>query len=114
MLTAVAVLGESHHFASEGGESGGVTNQPPTGTTTPTETATGTETGTGQPAGDPAAGQDHLLRYHAVLLSASQIASFVESPLFLLHADHHRTGASGGELVGGVDRAPFQARWGQP
>jgi mono/diheme cytochrome c family protein len=56
MLTAVAVLGESHHFASEGGESGGVTNQPPTATTTQTET--GTETGTGQPAGDPAAGKE--------------------------------------------------------
>jgi mono/diheme cytochrome c family protein len=46
MLTAVAVLGESHHFASEGGESAGVTNQP-------------TGTGTGQqPAGDPAAGKE--------------------------------------------------------
>jgi cytochrome c oxidase subunit 2 len=45
MLTAVAVLGESHHFASEGGESGGVTNQP------------STETGQ-QPAGDPAAGKE--------------------------------------------------------
>jgi cytochrome c oxidase subunit II len=59
MLTAVAVLGESHHFASEGGESGGVTNQPPTATTT--ETGTGTETGTEtgqQPAGDPAAGKE--------------------------------------------------------
>jgi mono/diheme cytochrome c family protein len=51
MLTAVAVLGESHHFASEGGESGGVTNQPPTATTTPTETGQ-------QPAGDPAAGKE--------------------------------------------------------
>jgi mono/diheme cytochrome c family protein len=59
MLTAVAVLGESHHFASEGGESGGVTNQPPTATTTPTETGTGTGTETGQqPAGDPAAGKE--------------------------------------------------------
>jgi hypothetical protein len=47
---------------------------------------------------DLAAVQGHLLRYHAVLLSAGQIASFVESPLFLLHAE----------------RAPFQARWGQP
>ena len=47
---------------------------------------------------DLAAVQGHLLRYHAVLLSAGQIASFVESPLFLLHAD----------------RTPFQARWGQP
>jgi mono/diheme cytochrome c family protein len=55
MLTAVAVLGESHHFASEGGESGGVTNQPPTATTT----GTGTGTGTGQqPAGEPAAGKE--------------------------------------------------------
>ena len=55
MLTAVAVLGESHHFASEGGESGGVTNQPPTATTI----GTGTGTGTGQqPAGDPAAGKE--------------------------------------------------------
>jgi mono/diheme cytochrome c family protein len=52
MLTAVAVLGESHHFASEGGESAGVTNQPPT-------TATTSPTGTGQqPAGDPAAGKE--------------------------------------------------------
>jgi mono/diheme cytochrome c family protein len=55
MLTAVAVLGESHHFESEGGESGEVTNQPPTATTTPT--GTGTETGQ-QPAGDPAAGKE--------------------------------------------------------
>jgi mono/diheme cytochrome c family protein len=59
MLTAVAVLGESHHFESEGGESGEMTNQPPTATTTPTETGTGTGTGTGQqPAGDPAAGKE--------------------------------------------------------
>jgi len=57
MLTAVAVLGESHHFASEGGESGGVTNQPPTATTTPTGTGAGTGTGQ-QPAGDPAAGKE--------------------------------------------------------
>jgi len=55
MLTAVAVLGESHQFASEGGESGAVTNQPPTATTTPTETGTGTGQ---QPAGDPAAGKE--------------------------------------------------------
>jgi mono/diheme cytochrome c family protein len=51
VLTAVAVLGESHHFASEGGESGGVTNQPPTATTTPTDTGQ-------QTAGDPAAGKE--------------------------------------------------------
>ena len=57
MLTAVAVLGESHHFASEGGESGGVTNQPPTATTTPTGTGAGTGTGQ-QPAGDSAAGKE--------------------------------------------------------
>jgi mono/diheme cytochrome c family protein len=57
MLTAVAVLGESHHFESEGGESGEVTNQPPTATTTETETGTGTGTGQ-QPAGDPAAGKE--------------------------------------------------------
>jgi mono/diheme cytochrome c family protein len=57
MLTAVAVLGESHHFASEGGEAGGVTSQPPTATTTPTGTETETETGQ-QPAGDPAAGKE--------------------------------------------------------
>jgi mono/diheme cytochrome c family protein len=57
MLTAVAVLGESHHFESEGGGSGEVTNQPPTATTTPTGTET--QTGTGQqPAGDPAAGKE--------------------------------------------------------
>jgi hypothetical protein len=36
---------------------------------------------------DLAAVQGHLLRYYAVLLSASQIVSFVESPLFLLHTD---------------------------
>ena len=59
MLTAVAVLGESHHFESAGGESVGVTNQPPTATATPTETGTGTGTGNGQePAGDPAAGKE--------------------------------------------------------
>jgi mono/diheme cytochrome c family protein len=61
MLTAVAVLGESHHFESEGGESGEVTNQPPTATTTPTGTGTETETETEtgqQPAGDPAAGKE--------------------------------------------------------
>jgi hypothetical protein len=63
---------------------------------------------------DLAAVQDHLLRYYAVLLSASEIISFVESPLFLLHADRHRTDLSGGELVSAADRTPFQARWGQP
>jgi mono/diheme cytochrome c family protein len=59
MLTAVAVLGESHHFESEGGESGEVTGQPPTAATTPSGTGTGTGTGTGQqPGGDPAAGKE--------------------------------------------------------
>jgi cytochrome c6 len=59
MLTAVAVLGESHHFESDGGVWGEVTKHPPTATTTPTETGTGTETETGQqPAGDPAAGKE--------------------------------------------------------
>jgi len=61
MLTAVAVLGESHHFGSALGESGVLTNQPPTATTTPTGTGTGTGTGTvtgQQPAGDPAAGKE--------------------------------------------------------
>jgi len=54
MLTAVAVLGESHHFESEGGESAGVTNQPPTtAATSPTGTGTGQ-----QPAGDPVAGKE--------------------------------------------------------
>ncbi len=48
MLTAVAVLGESHHFESEGGESAGVTNP-----TSPTGTGTGQ-----QPAGDPVAGKE--------------------------------------------------------
>jgi hypothetical protein len=63
---------------------------------------------------DLAAVQGHLLRYHAVLLSANQIESFVESPLFLLHADRHGTRAPGDALVGAVERTPFQARWGQP
>jgi hypothetical protein len=62
---------------------------------------------------DPAAVQDHLLRYYAVLLSTNQIISFVESPLFLLHADPHTTDPSGGELAGAVERTPFQARWGR-
>jgi hypothetical protein len=34
---------------------------------------------------DPAAVQGHLLRYYAILTSANQIVSFVESPLFLLY-----------------------------
>jgi hypothetical protein len=34
---------------------------------------------------DPMAIQGHLLRYYAILTSANEIVSFVESPLFLLH-----------------------------
>jgi hypothetical protein len=34
---------------------------------------------------DPLAVQDHLFRYYAILISANDIISFVESPLFLLH-----------------------------
>ena len=34
---------------------------------------------------DIAAVQGHLLRYYAILTSANQIVSFVESPLFLLY-----------------------------
>ena len=63
---------------------------------------------------DLAAVQDHLFRYYAVLLSTNQIISFVESPLFLLHADPRGRDPSGGELEGALDRTPFQARWGQP
>jgi cytochrome c553 len=57
MLTAVAVLGESHHFVAEG-ESGATPTEPaptPTETTAPT---TPTETGGGGgPTGDAAAGK---------------------------------------------------------
>jgi mono/diheme cytochrome c family protein len=53
MLTAVEVLGESHHFAAEGGEATGVTEVSPTGGTT---TGGSTETGGGV-KGDPAAGK---------------------------------------------------------
>src|SRR5262245_59802533 len=64
MLTAVAVLGESHHFVAEG--EGAVTEaQPtPTETTTPTTPTTPstpsapTETGGGGPSGDAAAGKE--------------------------------------------------------
>jgi mono/diheme cytochrome c family protein len=58
MLTAVAVLGESHHFVAEG-ESGATPTEPaptPTETTAPT---TPTETGGGGgPTGDAAAGKE--------------------------------------------------------
>jgi hypothetical protein len=40
---------------------------------------------------DLAAVQDHLFRYHAILIGANQVISFVESPLFLLHAAWGRT-----------------------
>jgi mono/diheme cytochrome c family protein len=58
MLTAVEVLGESHHF--EAAESGGnVTERAPTVSTGTSTTATPTETGGGGagPSGDPAAGK---------------------------------------------------------
>ena len=52
MLTAVEVLGETHHFAAPGAETGAAaTTAPP---------STGTQTGggqTGQPAGNPGAGK---------------------------------------------------------
>jgi mono/diheme cytochrome c family protein len=58
MLTAVEVLGESHHF--EAAESGGnVTEQAPTVSSGTSTAATPTETagGGGGPSGDPAAGE---------------------------------------------------------
>jgi mono/diheme cytochrome c family protein len=54
MLTAVEVLGESHHFAGEGAETSAETGAPPT--TGPSGTAP-TETG-GQPVGNPEAGKE--------------------------------------------------------
>lgn len=57
MLTAVAVFGESHHFAAEGEPA--ATGETTTGATTTDETTTGTETGAPeQPSGDPAAGKE--------------------------------------------------------
>jgi mono/diheme cytochrome c family protein len=57
MLTAVAVFGESHHFAAEGEPA--ATGETTTGATTTGETPTGTETGAPeQPSGDPAAGKE--------------------------------------------------------
>jgi mono/diheme cytochrome c family protein len=58
MLTAVAVLGESHHFAAEGEPV--ATGETTTGATTTGETTTetGTSTGAEQPSGDPAAGKE--------------------------------------------------------
>jgi hypothetical protein len=42
---------------------------------------------------DIAAVQGHLLRYYAILTSANQIVSFVESPLFLLYRHDLKAGA---------------------
>jgi mono/diheme cytochrome c family protein len=57
MLTAVVVLGETHHFAAEGEPA--ATGETTTGATTTGETTTGTETGAPeQPSGDPAAGKE--------------------------------------------------------
>jgi mono/diheme cytochrome c family protein len=57
MLTAVAVFGESHHFAAEGEPA--ATGETSTGATPTGETTTGTETGAPeQPSGDPAAGKE--------------------------------------------------------
>ena len=60
MLTAVATLGESHHFAAEGGEPG-ATEESPSATTSPGATSVPTETGGGSTQaaeGDPAAGKE--------------------------------------------------------
>jgi mono/diheme cytochrome c family protein len=60
MLTAVAVLGESHHFTTAEGETGGGTTSGQSATTTgggTTSEATPTQTGGGGPAGNPAAGK---------------------------------------------------------
>lgn len=43
---------------------------------------------------DIAAVQSHLLRYYAILTSANQIVSFVESPLFLLYRHDLKVGRS--------------------
>jgi mono/diheme cytochrome c family protein len=57
MLTAVAVFGESHHFAAEGEPA--ATGETTTGATTTEETTTSTDTGAPeQPSGDPAAGKE--------------------------------------------------------
>jgi mono/diheme cytochrome c family protein len=59
MLTAVAVFGESHHFAAEGEPA--ATGETTTGATTTGEATTETGTPTGapeQPSGDPAAGKE--------------------------------------------------------
>jgi cytochrome c oxidase subunit 2 len=56
MLTAVEVLGESHHIESAAGESGPAETEPAPTTSVPAETAP-TET-TGGATGDPAAGKE--------------------------------------------------------
>jgi mono/diheme cytochrome c family protein len=53
MLTAVATLGESHHFGAEGGEPA-ATEEAPSGTTAPGQTGGTTQA----PEGDPAAGKE--------------------------------------------------------
>ena len=45
--------------------------------------------------------QDHLFRYYAILTSTNQITSFVESPLFHLHADRQGTNSFYAGTVGG-------------
>jgi hypothetical protein len=62
---------------------------------------------------DLVAVQDHLFRYHAILVSTNQVVSFVESPLFLLHADLPRAAPPGGEIMGAVDRGFLHAAWGR-
>jgi mono/diheme cytochrome c family protein len=52
MLTAVAVLGEAHHFGAEGGEAG-TTQETSTTSTTP-----GSTSSTEESQGDPAAGKE--------------------------------------------------------
>jgi cytochrome c oxidase subunit 2 len=53
MLTAVATLGESHHFGAEGGEPG-LTGESPAATTAPGQTGGATQAA----EGDPAAGKE--------------------------------------------------------
>jgi mono/diheme cytochrome c family protein len=59
MLTAVAVFGESHHFTSAEGETGGTTTGQPATTSggATTSAPTPTQTGGGGPTGNPAAGK---------------------------------------------------------
>jgi mono/diheme cytochrome c family protein len=56
MLTAVATLGESHHFGAESGEAGATEAAPPV-TTPPSGTETGAGGTTQAVQGDPAAGK---------------------------------------------------------